>query len=73
MAKGRGTKLDSQDYDPREPQHSVYHIDSLGNGSPVEYRTYKRRWFGLIQLSLMNIVVSWDVSLVSTPSPLHQL
>ncbi|KAL2203147.1 MFS general substrate transporter, partial [Sarocladium strictum] len=23
------------------------------------YRTYKRRWFGLLQLTLMNIVVSW--------------
>ncbi|CAI4219962.1 unnamed protein product [Parascedosporium putredinis] len=24
------------------------------------YRTYKRRWFGLAQLVLLNIVVSWD-------------
>ncbi|KAH6608590.1 major facilitator superfamily [Trichoderma cornu-damae] len=29
------------------------------NGTSTEYRTYKRRWFGLIQLTLMNIVVSW--------------
>ncbi len=28
----------------------------------AEYRTYKRRWFGLLQLILMNIIVSWDVS-----------
>jgi len=27
-----------------------------------EYRVYKRRWFGLVQLVLLNIVVSWDVS-----------
>ena len=27
------------------------------------YRTYKRRWFGLVQLILLNIVVSWDVRL----------
>lgn len=27
-----------------------------------EYKVYKRRWFGLIQLVLLNIVVSWDVS-----------
>ncbi|KAI1811201.1 major facilitator superfamily domain-containing protein [Poronia punctata] len=27
--------------------------------SPV-YKTYKRRWFGLVQLTLLNIVVSWD-------------
>jgi hypothetical protein len=25
------------------------------------FRVYKRRWFGLIQLILLNIVVSWDV------------
>ncbi|KAM7224155.1 Major facilitator superfamily domain containing protein [Rhypophila decipiens] len=25
-----------------------------------EYRVYKRRWFGLLQLTLMNIIVSWD-------------
>jgi len=27
-----------------------------------KYRVYKRRWFGLVQLMLLNIVVSWDVS-----------
>lgn len=27
----------------------------------VRYRVYKRRWFGLLQLVLLNIVVSWDV------------
>lgn len=30
----------------------------------VVYRTYKRRWFGLVQLTLLNIMVSWDVSIV---------
>lgn len=36
---------------------------SVDDGVEVTtYRTYKRRWFGLIQLTLMNIVVSWDVS-----------
>ena len=28
-----------------------------------EYKVYKRRWFGLFQLVLLNIIVSWDVSL----------
>ena len=28
----------------------------------MEYRVYRRRWFGLIQLTLLNIIVSWDVS-----------
>ncbi|KAL8734791.1 MAG: hypothetical protein Q9181_003035 [Wetmoreana brouardii] len=32
-----------------------------GRELPV-YRVYKRRWFGLMQLVLMNIIVSWDVS-----------
>lgn len=27
----------------------------------IEYRVYKRRWFGLVQLILLNIIVSWDV------------
>jgi hypothetical protein len=27
-----------------------------------EFKVYKRRWFGLAQLVLLNIVVSWDVS-----------
>lgn len=27
-----------------------------------EYKVYKRRWFGLVQLTLLNIIVSWDVS-----------
>lgn len=31
--------------------------------APVEYKVYKRRWFGLAQLTLLNIIVSWDVSL----------
>ena len=26
------------------------------------YKVYKRRWFGLVQLVLLNIIVSWDVS-----------
>lgn len=34
-----------------------------GGGAPVaEYKVYKRRWFGLVQLTLLNIIVSWDVS-----------
>lgn len=28
---------------------------------PAQYKVYKRRWFGLMQLVLMNIIVSWDV------------
>lgn len=36
---------------------------ALANGGEhIEYRVYKIRWFGLTQLILLNIVVSWDVS-----------
>lgn len=30
--------------------------------SHTHFRVYKRRWLGLGQLVLLNIVVSWDVS-----------
>lgn len=39
--------------------------DGEGEAQPttlVRYRVYQRRWFGLLQLVLLNIVVSWDVS-----------
>lgn len=35
--------------------------DAPINGRHIEYRVYKIRWFGLTQLILLNIVVSWDV------------
>ncbi|KAK8045239.1 Major facilitator superfamily domain-containing protein 7 [Apiospora rasikravindrae] len=38
--------------------------DLNGDGGSIRagvvYRTYKRRWFGLVQLTLLNIIVSWD-------------
>lgn len=34
------------------------------DGTYQFYRVYKRRWFGLVQLTLLNIIVSWDVSLI---------
>lgn len=30
----------------------------------VTYTTYRRKWFGLLQLVLLNIVVSWDVGML---------
>lgn len=41
------------------------------NEDHVVYKVYKRRWFGLIQLVLLNIVVSWDVS-TSNSKALYQ-
>lgn len=31
------------------------------HGGHTQYRVYKRRFFGLTQLVLLNIIVSWDV------------
>lgn len=33
------------------------------------YKVYKRRWLGLAQLTLLNIIISWDVSLVLSTFP----
>ena len=29
----------------------------------AQYKTYRRKWFGLLQLVLLNIIVSWDVGM----------
>lgn len=45
-------------------QHHNAHAhatEGLRDGSSPHFRVYKRRWFGLLQLVLLNIVVSWDV------------
>lgn len=42
---------------------------ALANGQQVVYRVYNIRWFGLTQLILLNIIVSWDVSSNVTPIP----
>jgi MFS transporter, FLVCR family, MFS-domain-containing protein 7 len=61
----RKTKLGSQDYTLRDPTEEetegVEGIESVAQGASTEYRTYKRRWFGFVQLTLLNIIVSWDV------------
>ncbi|KAK7519014.1 major facilitator superfamily domain-containing protein [Phyllosticta citriasiana] len=52
-----------------QDDHIHTHVDShqhqdLGrtqsHGSHAVYRVYRRRWFGLAQLVLLNIVISWD-------------
>lgn len=51
-----------------DAQHGAQHEESRRGGrshrrsySHTHFRVYKRRWFGLLQLVLLNIVVSWDV------------
>lgn len=36
-------------------------IDHVHDDQHVGHRVYKRRFFGLFQLILLNIIVSWDV------------
>ncbi|KAI1095624.1 MFS general substrate transporter [Rostrohypoxylon terebratum] len=31
-----------------------------GDRGSIIYKVYKRRWFGLVQITLLNIIVSWD-------------
>lgn len=42
--------------------HGVDEREGHGHGDTTVYKVYKRRWFGLVQLVLLNIIVSWDVS-----------
>ncbi|KAF3761324.1 MFS general substrate transporter [Cryphonectria parasitica EP155] len=50
---------------PRLGLDALVH-ESRPSGEPNEdgtyqfYKVYKRRWFGLVQLTLLNIVVSWE-------------
>jgi len=55
----------SSDFGPRQlgegpGEEDEAHIN--GAQRPIEYRVYAIRWFGLMQLVLLNIIVSWDVS-----------
>ncbi|KAI1337052.1 MFS general substrate transporter [Xylariaceae sp. FL0016] len=34
--------------------------NASADGDGVVYKVYKRRWFGLLQLTLLNIIASWD-------------
>ncbi|KAM5348756.1 hypothetical protein ACJ41O_008579 [Fusarium nematophilum] len=58
----RKQKLGSRDFSlqDRGEAGDVEGDASIHQGASTEYRTYKRRWFGLAQLTLMNIIVSWD-------------
>lgn len=37
--------------------------NGIQDGSVVFYKIYKRRWFGLVELTLLSLLVSWEVSL----------
>lgn len=62
-------------------KHSTQHEATIGGhhteearlatNLPAQYRVYKRRWFGLFQLVLLNIIVSWDVRILTHPPQAH--
>jgi flagellar capping protein FliD len=50
-----------------ENHHEMPRFPGIGGEDVIDepvgtYKVYKRRWFGLVQLALLNIVTSWDVS-----------
>ncbi|KAI1356187.1 major facilitator superfamily domain-containing protein [Xylaria sp. FL0043] len=56
------------DFEPRDGQggtaETVENADGTAGvgdeGSGTIYKVYRRRWFGLMELTLLNLVVSWD-------------
>ncbi|KAF1813803.1 hypothetical protein P152DRAFT_292271 [Eremomyces bilateralis CBS 781.70] len=55
----------------KSPEDETREIVGRGNGEGnpreqrgdgTQYRVYKRRFFGLAQFILLNIIISWDVS-----------
>lgn len=52
---------DAESHTDSSPQTTVAEEERNGSEEPVVYRVYKIRWFGLFQLVLLNIIVSWDV------------
>jgi FLVCR family MFS transporter 7 len=50
------------DGEGRTPRDGGAAEDAAAATSTTVYKVYKRRWFGLVQLVLLNIIVSWDVS-----------
>lgn len=47
---------------PEESGRRWWKRGQRGTYSHTHFKVFKRRWFGLAQLVLLNIVVSWDVS-----------
>lgn len=62
--KGQSRYRDEESSRPVPPRpQELDRIAVPAEERQIEYKVYKRRWFGLMQLVLLNIVVSWDVSL----------
>ena len=49
---------------------SNHENDRASTAAPIiEYKVYRRRYFGLFQLVLLNVIVSWDVSNAPSLNP----
>jgi hypothetical protein len=63
QATGHGADLDKKN--PNSPSSVLIpdgSTSSIRRGSVEQpYRTYKIRWFGLVVLTLLNVMVSWSV------------
>jgi MFS transporter, FLVCR family, MFS-domain-containing protein 7 len=55
---GSGSRSHPQSRPP--PPQLTRSLSRITTQSTIEYKVYKRRFFGLFQLCLLNIVVSWD-------------
>ncbi|KAK8214111.1 major facilitator superfamily domain-containing protein [Phyllosticta capitalensis] len=63
VTQQRSSSNTSQD-DDAHAQHDQHQYQDLSriqsHTSHVIYRVYRRRWFGLAQIVLLNIIISWD-------------
>jgi hypothetical protein len=64
--RGAHSSSSSKDAENRGAGILVAREEGGEQTTATEYRVYKRRFFGLFQLVLLNIIVSWDVSCSST-------
>lgn len=56
---GTASLTNVESFAPLDPEAEARSPDQA-----TQFRVYKRRWFGLLQLVLLNIIVSWDVSII---------
>jgi hypothetical protein len=56
-----GTSGNGEGNGDASPDGSAPEVGSRANYDP-RFKVYKRRWFGVVQLVLLNAIVSWDVS-----------
>lgn len=58
------TRVEHVDEARNNASRSIENPEGSANGGDrsLGYKIYRRRWFGLGQLVLLNIIVSWDVS-----------